>query len=71
MLLKLTIAQIVLQPQHYLESMPSKGVRNSVIDGLEMWYQVPERSLAIIREIVNLLHTSSLMLVSFSSRGLG
>lgn len=43
--------------------MPSKGVRNSVIDGLEMWYQVPERSLAIIREIVNLLHSSSLMLV--------
>lgn len=67
----LMIVQIVLQPQHYLESMPSKGVRNSVIDGLEMWYQVPERSLAIIRKIVNLLHTSSLMLVSSSSRGLG
>ncbi|KAK6084429.1 polyprenyl synthetase [Seiridium cupressi] len=54
--------EIILQPQHYLESMPSKGVRNSVIDGLEMWYQVPERSLATIREIVNLLHSSSLML---------
>lgn len=67
----LMILQIVLQPQHYIDSMPSKGVRNSVIDGLEMWYQVPERSLAIIREIVNLLHSSSLMLVSSSDRGLG
>lgn len=41
--------------------MPSKGVRNSVIDGLEMWYQVPEKSLKTIRDIVALLHSSSLM----------
>ncbi|KAI0126433.1 isoprenoid synthase domain-containing protein [Xylariales sp. AK1849] len=53
---------MILQLQHYIESMPSKGVRNSVIDGLEMWYQVPENSLAVNRKIVGLLHSSSLML---------
>ncbi|KAG0653107.1 Geranylgeranyl pyrophosphate synthase [Hyphodiscus hymeniophilus] len=50
------------EPQAYLEMMPSKGVRNAIIDGLEVWYQVPEKSLAVIRGIVNLLHSSSLML---------
>lgn len=58
---------MILQPQAYLEMMPSKGVRNAVIDGLEVWYQVPEKSLAVIREIVNLLHSSSLMYVPLNS----
>ncbi|KAI1765276.1 isoprenoid synthase domain-containing protein [Hypoxylon sp. FL1150] len=54
--------EIILQPYQYLEMMPSKGVRNAVIDGLEVWYHVPERSLTVIRDIVKLLHSSSLML---------
>ncbi|KAI1495578.1 isoprenoid synthase domain-containing protein [Biscogniauxia marginata] len=54
--------EIILQPHQYLETMPSKGVRNAVIDGLEVWYHVPEKSLVVIRDIVNLLHSSSLML---------
>ncbi|KAF5679617.1 terpenoid synthase [Fusarium heterosporum] len=53
--------EMILQPQKYLEMMPSKGFRNAVIDGLEIWYQVPEKSLAVIRDIVNMLHSSSLM----------
>ncbi|KAG5779560.1 hypothetical protein H9Q73_006783 [Fusarium xylarioides] len=52
---------MVLQPQKYLEMMPSKGFRNAVIDGLEVWYQVPEKSLTIIRDIVNHSHSASLM----------
>ncbi|CAG7555112.1 unnamed protein product [Fusarium equiseti] len=52
---------MILQPQKYLEMMPSKGFRNAVIDGLEVWYQVPEKPLAIIRDIVNHLHSASLM----------
>ncbi|KAF1946549.1 terpenoid synthase, partial [Clathrospora elynae] len=49
-------------PSYYLESLPSKGVRNSVVDGLEAWYRVPEQSLSTIRDIVNKLHCASLML---------
>ncbi|KAF4984888.1 hypothetical protein FZEAL_41 [Fusarium zealandicum] len=52
---------MILQPRKYLEMMPSKGVRNAVIDGLEVWYQVPEKSLAVIRDIIDLLHSASLM----------
>ncbi|KAK8006183.1 fusicoccadiene synthase [Apiospora marii] len=53
---------LILQPQQYLETMPSKDVRNAIIDGLEVWYHVPEKSLAVIRDIVALLHSSSLMI---------
>ncbi|KAM0366670.1 hypothetical protein ACHAPK_008142 [Fusarium culmorum] len=52
---------MILQPQKYLEMMPSKGFRDAVIDGLEVWYQVPEKPLAIIRDLVNHLHSASLM----------
>lgn len=63
MINNLTKFKMVLEPYSYIESMPSKGVRNSAIDGLEVWYQVPEKSLAVIRDIVNMLHSSSLMYV--------
>ncbi|KAG9496483.1 hypothetical protein J7337_011259 [Fusarium musae] len=52
---------MVLQPQKYLEMMPSKGFRNAIIDGLEVWYQVPEKPLTTIRDIVNHLHSASLI----------
>ncbi|KAK8078753.1 polyprenyl synthetase [Apiospora phragmitis] len=54
--------ELILQPQQYLEMMPSKDVRNAIVDGLEVWYHVPEKSLAVIRDIIQLLHSSSLML---------
>ena len=60
--------QIVTEPYSYIDSLPSKGVRNSVIDALETWYQVPERPLEIIRTIINMLHSYSLMYVSSSPR---
>ncbi|KAF9241499.1 hypothetical protein DTO013E5_8798 [Penicillium roqueforti] len=53
--------EIALEPYVYLKSLPSKGVRNAAIDGLDVWYQVPERSVIIIQEIADLLHSSSLM----------
>ncbi|KAK8101989.1 polyprenyl synthetase [Apiospora kogelbergensis] len=53
---------LILQPQQYLEMMPSKDIRNAVIDGLEAWYHVPEKSLSVIRDIVTMLHSSSLMI---------
>ena len=40
---------------------PSKGIRNSAIGALETWYHVPERSFMIIRNIIDTLHSSSLM----------
>lgn len=52
---------MILQPQNYIDWLPSKGIRDSIIDALEIWYRVPEKSLGAIREVVGLLHSSSLM----------
>ncbi|CAG7927668.1 unnamed protein product [Penicillium olsonii] len=53
--------EISLEPYVYQKSLPSKGVWNAAIDGLDIWYQVPERSVLIIQEIITLLHSSSRM----------
>ena len=37
-----------------------------LIDALDVWLQIPEGSLNIIKKVVDLLHTSSLMLVHVS-----
>ena len=54
-------SQVVLEPCNYIASMPSKGVRGSAIDALDIWYEVPDESRQIIREIITTLHNSSLM----------
>ncbi|RCI17301.1 hypothetical protein L249_2460 [Ophiocordyceps polyrhachis-furcata BCC 54312] len=54
--------KIVLAPFDYLHSLPSKNVRSKAIDALNGWYRVPDRSLAAIKSILHLLHSSSLML---------
>lgn len=41
--------------------MPSKKVREVVIDGLNRWLGLPEKSLDLIRNIVVMLHTAALM----------
>ncbi|KAF5021009.1 hypothetical protein F66182_6940 [Fusarium sp. NRRL 66182] len=52
----------VLHPYQYLASMPSKGIRDTFIQALNWWLDVPERSLVSIKSIIGMLHQSSLML---------
>ncbi|KAI9841642.1 MAG: hypothetical protein M1837_000489 [Sclerophora amabilis] len=54
---------IIFAPFKYIKSLPSKGVRDILIDALDVWFRIPKRSLNIIKEVVDLLHTSSLMFV--------
>ncbi|KAK6496867.1 hypothetical protein TWF481_001849 [Arthrobotrys musiformis] len=54
--------EITLEPSDYIASMPSKGIRNVAIDALDIWYMVPQRSLEIIKNIISMLHTSSLII---------
>jgi ophiobolin F synthase len=49
-------------PCDYIRSMPSKGFRSALIEALNIWTQVPPRKLAIITEVIDQLHSSSLML---------
>ncbi|KFX92088.1 hypothetical protein V490_05578 [Pseudogymnoascus sp. VKM F-3557] len=55
-------AQTVLEPYEYLRAVGAKGVRHAAIEALHIWLDVPETSLSSIRNIVDYLHSSSLML---------
>jgi hypothetical protein len=59
--LSLTTVQVIMAPYIYIKSLPGKGIRDILIDALNVWLQVPERQLGIIKKVVELLHTSSLM----------
>lgn len=50
------------EPIDYVSGMPSKGVRTSLIDAMNQWCQVPSAQLAAIKRVIDLLHTSSLIL---------
>ncbi|KAI9844618.1 MAG: hypothetical protein M1837_005470 [Sclerophora amabilis] len=52
----------IASPCRYIKSLPSKGVRSSLIESLNLWLQVPDKSTKFIENIVSLLHDASLML---------
>ena len=50
-----------MESYNYLLNIPGKNIRSIMINIFQRWLQIPEEKLLIIREIVNSLHTSSLM----------
>ncbi|KAK6525457.1 hypothetical protein TWF694_005593 [Orbilia ellipsospora] len=54
--------QIILAPYEYLSSMPSKGVREALVDSLNIWFDAPDDILKKIKSIGQILHTASIML---------
>jgi ophiobolin F synthase len=42
--------------------MPSKGVRSKLIEAMNYWFHVPEKSVETIKATVDLLHNASLIL---------
>ncbi|KAL2830451.1 Ophiobolin F synthase [Aspergillus cavernicola] len=53
---------VVLQPYRYLTSLPSKGFRDQAIDSLNTWLRVPPKSTKMIKDVIKMLHSASLML---------
>ncbi|KAL3467893.1 isoprenoid synthase domain-containing protein [Aspergillus heterothallicus] len=49
-------------PYDYINSLPSKKVRNKLFDALNHWLQVPPSSADLVKNIIHMLHNSSLML---------
>lgn len=49
-------------PIDYVSGMPSKGVRSSLIDSMNQWFQIPSAQLAVVKRVIDLLHNSSLIL---------
>lgn len=60
--------EAVTAPYDYLVSLPSKGVRDQVIDALNTWFGVPAEYIEKIKIIGNRLHNSSLMLDDFEDQ---
>ncbi|KAJ5395611.1 terpenoid synthase [Penicillium crustosum] len=54
--------EIIRGPLNYLLSLPGKDIRGKLIDALNEWFRVPEDKLNIIKEIVVILHTASLLI---------
>ena len=55
--------KILLGPFEYMYDQPGKNIRRQLIAAFNAWLKVPEESLAIITEVVGMLHTASLLYV--------
>ncbi|KAJ6104679.1 isoprenoid synthase domain-containing protein [Penicillium sp. IBT 18751x] len=53
---------LLLAPFEYISSLPSKGVREALIDALNVWMGVPDCTVKAVKSIAQKLHSSSLML---------
>ena len=49
-------------PSKYVSSMPSKGVRSTLIEALNTWLHVPSDRLQAIMAVIDALHNASLIL---------
>ncbi|EEA28951.1 geranylgeranyl pyrophosphate synthase, putative [Talaromyces marneffei ATCC 18224] len=54
--------KVILSPSQYVKSLPSKKVRHHAIDALSIWFDVPEAELSVMKDTIDTLHNSSLML---------
>ncbi|KAK8022706.1 terpenoid synthase [Apiospora rasikravindrae] len=54
-------SQVVLGPAEYIDSLPSKNVRDLAADALNVWLDVPADHMAHIKDVVKTLHNASLM----------
>ncbi|KAA1126614.1 geranylgeranyl pyrophosphate synthetase [Puccinia graminis f. sp. tritici] len=54
--------RILLEPFTYLTSTPGKEIRSMMIDAFNHWLSVPTEQLNIVKRIVGLLHTASLLM---------
>ncbi|KAK7035397.1 hypothetical protein VNI00_011928 [Paramarasmius palmivorus] len=52
----------IIEPYTYIATTPGKDMRGRFIDALNLWLHVPEEPLEVIREIVAMLHVSSLLI---------
>ncbi|KAB8227330.1 FPP/GGPP synthase family protein [Aspergillus alliaceus] len=54
--------KIIRGPVNYLVSIPGKNIRGKLISAFNEWFHLPEDKLDIIKEIIDGLHTASLLI---------
>ncbi|KAF4431008.1 geranylgeranyl diphosphate synthase [Fusarium acutatum] len=57
--------QVADSPYNYILTLPSKGIRGAFIDSLNVWLDVPEDKTSVIKEVIGMLHNSSLIIDDF------
>ncbi|GAA5995232.1 uncharacterized protein JCM10292_004613, partial [Rhodotorula paludigena] len=55
--------QVLVEPYAYLASIPGKEVRSALIAAFNRWMRVPDDDLDIVKKVVGMLHTASLLSV--------
>jgi geranylgeranyl diphosphate synthase type 3 len=65
-ILKERFSQILLEPYTYHSQIPGKEIRSKLIEAFNLWLNVPEDDLEVIKRIVRMLHNASLLSVSRS-----
>lgn len=63
---RLADAQTLLEPYTYISANPGKEVRSQLIEAFNLWLNVPEGDLEVIRGVVRMLHNASLLYVPLS-----
>lgn len=59
-----SLHQTLLEPYTYISANPGKEVRSQLIEAFNLWLEVPEGDLEVIRGVVRMLHNASLLYVS-------
>ncbi|CAN8103574.1 unnamed protein product [Discula destructiva] len=54
--------QVIQAPLTYLLEIPGKDVRSKMINAFNVWLQISDEKLTIIKRIIELLHTASLLI---------
>ncbi|RAH57216.1 terpenoid synthase [Aspergillus piperis CBS 112811] len=54
--------KVLHQPIDYLRSVPSKNIRGTIIQALNLWLNAPESAAAQVEDLIGHLHESSLLL---------
>ena len=53
---------MIYGPARYIQSLPSKRIRDKAVDALNVWLDVTEADVIQIKRAINILHNPSLML---------
>lgn len=56
--------QVLVEPYTYLAAIPGKEVRSALIEAFNLWMHVPEDDIAVVKKVVGMLHTASLLFVA-------
>ncbi|KAK6537974.1 hypothetical protein TWF694_010867 [Orbilia ellipsospora] len=54
--------QHLLAPYEYTIAVPSKGIRETFVDAINLWFGIPVETISSIKNIAKVLHTASLLL---------